>query len=305
MEPISEKQIEDVLQTNPELIEKGLTFIDRQIPLGNRRIDLMFTDKDEQLLVVELKRGEIRRKDIGQIIEYMGYFLERKNELKIGTSIRTMLIGSKVPEPMQLSLTYYGVEWKEIDINVIRKHLGLQLVPEVSVAESAEISSLKKAIFNERVRTGNYKWALPLAKVGEQFKEFYPKLTKMSRLPKKGPNVKILTDISHVHFEWYVRGPSNHKVLEVGVHIERGKNVEWNNSMLNRLKQNQSEFDEIIDEAVFYGAHNDTGIPRKYATRISVEQEFSIFTEDLITWAVQSMRKFYDYWNPIISNIDE
>lgn len=263
----------------------------------------MFSDKDNQLLIVELKKGEIQRKDIGQIIEYMGYFLERKKELKHDTSIRTMLIGSKVPDQIQLSLNYYGVEWKELDKNIIRQHLKSSVLPEEKTPLSPEISTIKKSLFNKRVRTGNYKWALPLAKIGEQFKEHYPDLTRMSRLPKKGPNVKILTDLNHVHFEWYIRGPLNNKVLEVGLHIERGKDVDWNNEMLNKFRQYKDEFVEILGEKVFYGPHHDKGVPRKFATRISVERPFSIVDEDLMTWAVHVMRKFYDFFNPIISTL--
>jgi len=308
VESITEKQIEDVLQHNPDIIEDGLIFLDRQVPLGNRRIDLMFSDKDSQILVVELKKGEIQRKDIGQIIEYMGYFLERKNELKHDTSIRTMLIGSKVPDQIQLSLNYFGVEWKELDKDIIRQHIDLLplpekkdlVMPETTDQELPEITTIIKSLFNEEARTVNYKWALPLAKIGEQFKEHYPNLTRMSRLPKKGPNVKILTAQSHVHFEWYIRGPSREKVLETGIHIERGKNIEWNNEMLNKFRIYECEFEEILGEKVFYGPHHDTGVPRKYATRISVERTFKNIDEDLMNWAVNTMRKFYDFFNPII-----
>jgi len=41
---------------------------------------------------------------------------------------------------------------------------------------------------------------------------------------------------------------------------------------------------EILGEKVFYGPHHDKGVPRKFATRISVERPFSIVDEDLMTW---------------------
>lgn len=303
MRTISEKQIEDVLQNKPDLIETGLSYVDRQISLGNRRIDLLFTDKDSQLLVVELKKGEIQRKDVGQIIEYMGYFLEQKEKRKLEHNIRTMLIGSKVPDQMKLSLNYFGVEWKEIDHEIVIKHLDVEPSLEKPSIIPHQIETMKKTIFQERVRTGNYKWALPLSKVGEQFKEIYPGLTSMSRLPKKGPNVKIMTDISHVHFEWYVRGPIYQKSLEVGLHIEHRTDIGWNSHMLEQLKQYRSQFDEIMGEPVFYGPHHDKGIPRKNANRISIERSFTNFDKKLVGWAVERMRKFYDFWNPIISDI--
>ena len=39
---ILEKQFEDILCKYPELIEEGLTFLNRQVTIYNRRIDILF-----------------------------------------------------------------------------------------------------------------------------------------------------------------------------------------------------------------------------------------------------------------------
>jgi hypothetical protein len=226
-------------------------------------------------------------KKTGMIMEYGS----QKDMIKLTSHAvrigKTIITNNKINNMSHL-LDSKGVELKP---HLVNKEIK---PPDILVNPDLE---------NIRGNAGNNKWSPPLAIIGEQFKQYYPNLTKMSRLPKKGPNVKILTDISYMHFEWYVRGPSNQKVLEVGLHIERKKESGWNHTILYKLKQHKSNFDNIMETPVFYGAHHDRGNPRKYATRISIEREFSNFTDDLTKWAVQSMRFFYDYWNPIISRL--
>ena len=113
------------------------------------------------------------------------------------------------------------------------------------------VYSLDEIIFNKKSRgqairydydqksehdglLSKYPWALYLMEIGEEFKKrYYPNLTKMSNLPKKGPNVKIQTNQRNVHFEWFIRS----KVLEVGLHIENRTNKEWNYLLLDKLKK--------------------------------------------------------------------
>jgi len=146
-----------------------------------------------------------------------------------------------------------------------------------------------------------YPWALQLMEIGEKFKEQYPKLSKMSDLPKRGSNVKIHTTKENIHFEWYIRGPPKNKVFEIGVHIESKTNKEWNYQILNSLKTHQNNFENIIGSPVFHGSHSNTGNPYNRYTRISIERPFSIIDTELKKWAFDSMKKFYDYYTPIIN----
>ncbi|MBN8237287.1 DUF91 domain-containing protein [Halobacillus kuroshimensis] len=52
MQILSEKEFEDVLVLHPELIEAGLTLIDRQAQLENKRTDLTFSDEKNNVLLV-------------------------------------------------------------------------------------------------------------------------------------------------------------------------------------------------------------------------------------------------------------
>ena len=89
---MKESDFESILERYPELIEDGLIFEGRQVALGRKHIDLLFRDKFDQKLIVELKRGTILRRHIGQILDYEGDILSPDDP-----NIRVMLIGNRVP----------------------------------------------------------------------------------------------------------------------------------------------------------------------------------------------------------------
>ena len=99
--------MEEILATHPILIEEGLTLLGRQVSVGRLRVDLLFRGRFGDTLIVELKRGTIRREHVGQIMEYSG-------SLYNGKPVRLMLIGNRVPPSFQRSLEYHGIEWREL-----------------------------------------------------------------------------------------------------------------------------------------------------------------------------------------------
>jgi hypothetical protein len=105
----NEKHFEDVLAKYPELIEDGLTLVGRQQVLHGRRIDLLFEDKLQRHLLVELKWGPIKDEHIGQLMHYEGTLLSDSNP-----DLRVMLIGTRVPPNIRRSLDHHGIAWKEI-----------------------------------------------------------------------------------------------------------------------------------------------------------------------------------------------
>lgn len=68
-----EKDIEDYVADNPELIGTGLKLIGRQLTIGTGRLDLLFEDKNQNLVIVELKFNPIGRKAIRQIQDYISH----------------------------------------------------------------------------------------------------------------------------------------------------------------------------------------------------------------------------------------
>lgn len=113
-----EKHFEDILSRYPDLIESYLKFIDRQINVGGKFADLLFEDRFGQKLIIELKKGVIKREHMAQLLEYEGHFLSPENP-----NVRVMLIGNRVPPNISKSLDHHGFEWKEITEETLKKHL--------------------------------------------------------------------------------------------------------------------------------------------------------------------------------------
>jgi hypothetical protein len=113
-----EKHFEDVLSRYPDLIESGLKFIDRQINVGGKFADLLFEDRFGQKLIIELKKGVIKREHMAQLLDYEGHFLSPENP-----NVRVMLIGNRVPPNISKSLDHHGFEWKEITEETLKQHL--------------------------------------------------------------------------------------------------------------------------------------------------------------------------------------
>lgn len=115
---MNENQFENILAKYPELIEEGLSLTGRQVNIRGKFVDLVFKDRHGQHLVVELKRGTVKREHIGQLMDYEGFYLSGD-----GSPIRVMLIGNRVPPNFRRSLEYHGFEWREIELIYLQKHL--------------------------------------------------------------------------------------------------------------------------------------------------------------------------------------
>ena len=76
---LSERLFEDVLVKYPVLIESNLRLIGRQVNHFGKRIDILFEDRFKEKLVVELKKDNLDRNAISQVMEYEGYILSEKN----------------------------------------------------------------------------------------------------------------------------------------------------------------------------------------------------------------------------------
>ncbi|MBM7652497.1 endonuclease NucS domain-containing protein [Neobacillus cucumis] len=109
MHILSEKELEDILVIHPELIEDGLTLLDRQAQLESRRTDLTFFDKDKNILLVELKKDIVTLENVEQITDYV-----KRLKGKVNKRIRGMLIGQEIPQLIQDICKQSNIEWKEI-----------------------------------------------------------------------------------------------------------------------------------------------------------------------------------------------
>jgi hypothetical protein len=113
---LQEKTFEDIICKYPQLIEENLKFLGRQITLYGRRMDILFEDKFERKLIIELKAGPIKDDHIGQILSYEGMLLSADDP-----TIRVMLVGTRVPPNIRRSLDHHGIAWKEITFSKLKE----------------------------------------------------------------------------------------------------------------------------------------------------------------------------------------
>ena len=66
----SEKEFEDILASNPNMLLNGLTLVGRQLWTDSGPLDLLGVDSYGRLCVFELKRGVVARDAVAQAIDY-------------------------------------------------------------------------------------------------------------------------------------------------------------------------------------------------------------------------------------------
>jgi hypothetical protein len=120
---LAEKHMEDLIAAHPdEFLEPGWRLDKRQGYYEGRRIDLVFKDAHNRILLVELKRGVVTREHVGQIVEYYGLLRKRES----GVGIELLLIGNNIPHERREFLCQTGIEVNEIPerifVEVARKY---------------------------------------------------------------------------------------------------------------------------------------------------------------------------------------
>ncbi len=68
-----EREFEDTLIAQPDMLMPGLTLIGRQLQTATGPLDLLGVDPDGRLVVYELKRGDTPREAISQAIDYTSW----------------------------------------------------------------------------------------------------------------------------------------------------------------------------------------------------------------------------------------
>jgi len=95
-----ERDIEDHLVHHLEGIEKGLTFVDRQVVVDVGRIDILAQDVNGQRVVLEVKVGEAKDSAVGQIARYLGWYARVD-----GKPARGILVAAEFPEGVRYAAT--------------------------------------------------------------------------------------------------------------------------------------------------------------------------------------------------------
>jgi RecB family endonuclease NucS len=115
-----EKDLRDYLEKNPHALEKGLALVQKEFDTGEvGKIDLLFTDRKGQDLVVELKKGRESDDVVGQLSRYMGWVMKNRNKKVRGTIVVSepddRLKYSILPFGGNVAIKYYKVKFEITD----------------------------------------------------------------------------------------------------------------------------------------------------------------------------------------------
>lgn len=112
-----EKDIENLIALYPEEFfpNTGFKLMGQQVNLGGCFADIVFNDKHNRMIIVEVKRGILTRDASGQIIEYYG-LLKQQNPDRF---IELILCANIIPTERKLFLENAGIECKELGLSLI------------------------------------------------------------------------------------------------------------------------------------------------------------------------------------------
>jgi len=103
------------LVKDPSLIEKGLRIKKREKPVKSGSIDLYCLDKNHVPVVIEVKRSVA---NISAAHQLRMYVKDVKKDVK-EAKVRGILCAPRVPDMVKELLSEYGLEWKEVERNVV------------------------------------------------------------------------------------------------------------------------------------------------------------------------------------------
>jgi hypothetical protein len=155
---MKEKDIENLIAQHPEdfFPKAGFKLVGQQVQLGSLRADIIFIDKYDRRIIIEVKLGILSRDAAGQILDYYGQI---KNSAP-SQFIELILCANIIPTERRTFLENSGIECKELGNAKIvevakkygyafideRKSMPLAL-PDIAVTKSSEIIDKQVWIF--------------------------------------------------------------------------------------------------------------------------------------------------------------
>jgi hypothetical protein len=112
-----EKDIENLLANYPDEFfpKAGFVLQGQQVRIGNCRADILFKDKYDRAIIIEVKKGLLSRDASGQVLEYYG-LLKQDSPDKI---IELILCANVIPTERRTFLENSGIECKELGVGLI------------------------------------------------------------------------------------------------------------------------------------------------------------------------------------------
>lgn len=112
-----EKDIENLIANHPDdfFPNAGFNLQGQQIRLGKCRADILFQDKYDRTIIIEVKKGILSRDASGQLLEYYGLLKQETPH----TIIELILCANVIPAERRMFLENYGIECKELGLGLI------------------------------------------------------------------------------------------------------------------------------------------------------------------------------------------
>lgn len=75
-----ERELEEWIEANPSVLQNGLSIVGRQMQVDSGRLDLLGLDPIGNWVVIEIKRGNVRRETVVQALDYAACVKEMTRE---------------------------------------------------------------------------------------------------------------------------------------------------------------------------------------------------------------------------------
>ena len=102
-----QQDLQNFLSKNLSLIEPGLPLYEEEgitgveFPVGNRRIDILALDAEENYVVVELKVSRGYDRVVGQLLRYVAWI--RQNQAEPGQRVRGVIVAREISDDLLLA----------------------------------------------------------------------------------------------------------------------------------------------------------------------------------------------------------
>jgi len=135
---MTESEMEDLLWEHSEkLLSEHLIKFERQKSSSVGRSDIIFKDRIGRFLIIELKRGRLKRGAIPQLLDYYGMMKDRFP----GEVVELMVVANQIPRERRLACEKYDIEVREISEKRFR-----DVASEVNYTFDSEIRSRKERV---------------------------------------------------------------------------------------------------------------------------------------------------------------
>ncbi|MFH1663895.1 MAG: endonuclease NucS [archaeon] len=117
----SEKELSDLLMQDLSVLEQGLIPLKNEVALRKGTVDIMAEDKNNNLVVIEVKRRRADLNSVRQLHSYMHQVQSMKER-----KTRGILCAPSIGNPAMELLEKYGLEYCRLDYEISNPHAEIK-----------------------------------------------------------------------------------------------------------------------------------------------------------------------------------